>query len=598
MVSLHAADVIEWRHAPDTSFGVMRHLTSSRMLRIRTLGATEITVGADRIGPTQRSAFVLIFLLATRSPGVYSRRELASLLWPEGLDRDRNHRLRSLLHRLRRFGAMIRCEGAHVALDEVALDFAAFTRLPRSLPEVRDRVSLIGPVLPNLNVTTPAALADRLDDERDVIVATLTRWLRTAFQVATSGGEWPLVEELARLTIGLDESSADAWLRLAEAHLVTCGNAAALRTLDEYETRIAPRETSIAARLLRERIERTRVAAESNVGELPLIGRDDIMRCIWSAIARSAEGSGGASVVWGPAGIGKTRVLREVHRVRMIDSVRVIRVAARPVHALRPFGLVVELIARLLEEPGAIACDPSAFMMLRRIVEEPNDGRDEADRYFDAFTELLAALAEEATTLVSMDDMHVVDKSIWRFWGAVFRWSNEHRVHWLLGYRALQEGELDSLPEENLLRRLALSCLDRAGAASLVDAARRRSNSGELDRFFPDVGGQPALLAALARSEGELPPWTEGIVRDWIARLSGLQFEILHALATLGGAAATRSLLELGLAERSELASALNELARCGMIREASGVISAHRVWTDAALATRGRLDRITISVE
>jgi hypothetical protein len=555
------------------------------MLRIRTLGASEITIGDERIGPEQRTTFVLLLLLATRSPAACSRRELASLLWPDSRETDRNHRLRSLLHRLRRLGVPLVSSGATIALGDFTLDVAAFAKRPRALDDVRAGVSLIGPVLPNIDVKSPPALADRLDDERDVIIATLTRWLRTSLPIARSGGDWPLVEKLARLTLELEDSSEDAWLSLAEAQVLTCGSAAALRTLDDHAARFAIREPSLPMKLLRQRIGNARITHEASIDDLPLIGREDIMRRICSAITRAREGYGGSTLLWGPAGIGKTRVLREVERVKTIESVRVLRIAARPVHALRPFALVVDLIARLVDEPGAVGCEPKAFATLRRMASTPNDARDivAPDRLFDDFTELLAALAEEAPTLVLMDDMHIVDLAIWRFWSAVFRWCMDHRVHWLLCYRALREVELDSLPESSLLHRVPVGCLVRADAAKLVDNAWCGYSPIDFDEIFSHVGGHPALLAALARSEGGPPPrWTEPIIDDWIARIPANHRQILRALAALGGSVTTRELVDLGLVGRSELLVALGELARYGIIHVADGVVSAHGIWANA----------------
>jgi hypothetical protein len=353
-------------------------------------------------------------------------------------------------------------------------------------------------------------------------------------------------------------------------------------------------------KLLRQRIGNARIAHESSIDDLPLVGREDIMRRIWSAITRAREGYGGSTLLWGPAGIGKTRVLREVERVRTIEPVRVVRIAARPVHALRPFALVVDLIARLLDEPGAVGCEPEAFATLRGMASTPNDARHPMapDRLFDDFTELLAALAEEAATVVLIDDMHVVDMAIWRFWSAVFRWCMDRRVHWLLCYRALREVELDSLPESSLLHRIPVECLVRADAAQLVVTAWCGHRPIDVDEIFRHVGGHPALLAARARSEAELPRWTELIVDDWIARISGDHLQILRSLATLGGAATTRGLADLGIVGRSELVAALGELARYGMIHEVNGIVYAHGVWAEAALAAQGRAGQFAIHID
>ena len=128
-------------------------------------------------------------------------------------------------------------------------------------------------------------------------------------------------------------------------------------------------------------------------------------------------------------------------------------------------------------------------------------------------------------------------------------------------------------------------CLDRTQAARLVDAARCDYCPLEFEQIFGHAGGHPALLAALARSECALPRSTEPIVDDWIARLSRDQFQVLHTLATLGGSATTRSLLDLEVGRQAELSVALGQLARHGIVEETSGTVCAHRIWADAALA-------------
>src|ERR687884_1527205 len=109
------------------------------MVRIRTLGRSEIDVGGERIGAEQPTAFTLVFLLAMRAPRPMSRRELASILWPNVGDADRNHRLRSLLHRVRRLGVPLDSSASSVALVDASVDFRELARPPRSLDDIRQR---------------------------------------------------------------------------------------------------------------------------------------------------------------------------------------------------------------------------------------------------------------------------------------------------------------------------------------------------------------------------------------------------------------------------------------------------------------------------
>jgi hypothetical protein len=158
------------------------------MLRVRTLGACEILVGNERLGVEQPLAFALLFVIAMRPAATLSRRELAELLWPGTADRDRNHRLRSLLHRLRRLGAPLCCSNTTIMLEHATIDFRELVAPPTSIADVRVRLPFLGPVMPQL-AALPPALADRLERERDVIVATATRWLLGVIALAKASGD-------------------------------------------------------------------------------------------------------------------------------------------------------------------------------------------------------------------------------------------------------------------------------------------------------------------------------------------------------------------------------------------------------------------------
>jgi hypothetical protein len=49
---------------------------------------------------------------------------------------------------------------------------------------------------------------------------------------------------------------------------------------------------------------------------------------------------------------------------------------------------------------------------------------------------------------------------------------------------------------------------------------------------------------------------------------------------------------------RAELTTALGELARIGLVYENAGIVHAHQVWADAALALYGRADRFAINID
>src|SRR5436305_5032933 len=224
------------------------------MLHIRTLGASVIAVGNEHIGVEQRMVFALLFMLAMRHRGSASRRELAALLWPGAVDAERNHRLRSLLHRVRRIGAPLLCSATTVTLEGSTIDFREYSTPPASTADVREKLPFLAPVLPELSALPPT-LADHLEQERDVIVGTTTRWLLAAITLSKAAGDWSLASDAARRARDIDPN-----------------NEVAVETLAEH----------------------ARLTAQAATSDVPLIGRDDIMHRIGAAAARATGGEGGA----------------------------------------------------------------------------------------------------------------------------------------------------------------------------------------------------------------------------------------------------------------------------------------------------------------
>ena len=556
------------------------------MLQIRTLGASEITVAGTRVGAEQPMSFALLLLVAVNGSAGVGRRELAATLWPGASDRDRNHRLRSLLHRLRRMGAPLACAGATVSLDAAALDFRELVTLPASLDVVRARIAAIGAVLPGLVASSPA-LADRLDDVRDLIVGTVMRWLTAAIALARHANDWPLVDRLAHAAQLVDPADDRALLQQAEAACLTGESQRAVALLDALTARKeTDEEVSHAAVKLRRRIGALDVHTDSRAATPPLVGREEIVRRLWSAVSRATGGRGGAVVLWGPAGIGKTRLLRELDAVRLTRAARLVRLEARPAHGLRPFAMILELAGCLLEEPGAAGCDPRAYALLIRARDAvvPNDHTIGEESFCDALAELLAAVSDESPTILTIDDMHAVDGAIWRVLRSLIRWSGDRRLLWVFAYRSLHESELAALPEPSVVQRIRVQCLDANAAATLTRAVAR-SPTADHEQLFDVAGGHPLLLQAVARTGGGVPHELEWLVDDWIARLNSEELRALRLVAA-SDRVTPRALAELGIFDRAELGAVLGELERAGMIRDEGGELRAHDVWAAAVLGS------------
>ena len=215
---------------------------------------------------------------------------------------------------------------------------------------------------------------------------------------------------------------------------------------------------------------------------------------------------------------------------------------------------------------------------------------------FDSLVELIAALTDESPLVIMIDDAQWLHESIWPLWRAIFRWSADRRVLWLVGFRAFREEELHCLPDPVGLQRIAVRSLDWESATALVQALLgERSHEREREHLLNTAGGHPMFLvecARAARRSANTGAAIEAIVDDWVSRLPDGTARTLHALAASGGCAAIETLIATTLFTRSELATAVGELERAGIVREENGVLRAFSLWTNAALARLGATER------
>lgn len=403
------------------------------MLRIRTLGLSEIHLGDRVVSPEHTATFLLLLFTALRAPRTVSRVELAELLWCDAPRAARNHRLRSLLHRARQAGAALECTETTVRLavgQRPAIDFRELVNAPRTLDDIRRLAPGIGAILPGVRVRLGTPLAARLDDERDVIRATVIRWVSAALSMAKAAGDWPLVEELARAGRVVDPFDEEACLHLAEAHRLTASTLHALRRLDHA---------------------------------------DGAARSVQLAVSSMQEDGGAALLVWGPAGSGKTPLLEYLHQSRP-GRRRTILLRADDMYSGGPTDLALALAARLLNEPGAAGCEPECYAVLRAAVVRRRDALARSAQnawpndFAEPLAELLAAIAEEAPTMILLDDMPLRDIETQRFWSDLLRRTRAHRIAWLFAVRAADETELETLPCPDILPRIALQRVSGAPA--------------------------------------------------------------------------------------------------------------------------------------
>ncbi|TVP78070.1 MAG: hypothetical protein EA352_02640, partial [Gemmatimonadales bacterium] len=156
-------------------------------------------------------------------------------------------------------------------------------------------------------------------------------------------------------------------------------------------------------------------------------GRTEALARLAGLWQQTLEGRAGAALLTGPAGIGKTRLAREVVRVAQGTGGRTVVVKAEDSERPIEWGLLSELIQRLLRLSGAAGISNASDSVLRALVPSLNlvasgsepgrplasagvlAGTRPSGALADALADLLTAVSEDSPLLVLVDDLHWAD---------------------------------------------------------------------------------------------------------------------------------------------------------------------------------------------
>lgn len=576
------------------------------MLHLVTLGDAAVETGSARIDTsTPHPLLAALYVVRARGRRV-TRDALCDLLWPGDSREVQRPRLRVLLHRLRRLGVPLEMSTQEVALESVQIT-ADYEQLPSPDALLADAALArhIALVLPFDPRALPA-FADWLDEQRSDIARGVTRALVAAMTAGRARGEWAGVERCAEACRRVDPLNEEAHLALAEALCMTASKERALAVLDEYEAQLGEhRQLRLPARLLRERIEHaaTRPLVGESAVDAPFVGRGDAKQQLLEALDGTRRGAGGGRVVWGPAGIGKSRLLTETAREVALRGVATVSVRCQPGDSLRPLSVLFDLVPLLLELPGALGCERSTLDELRTLPSSSEatvllsaaEGAARRAKVQLALLDLLDAVSGEEPLVVVVDDVQWMDEGMEQLWNGILPWSATHPVLWLFGCRAERRDELRKLPLGAEVSAIALAPLDAHAAAELVDVLIEplpRTTPEARDAIVTLGGGSPLLLRELVRHYAEtgridtLPASIAPVISGRLDRLNPSALRVFQATALLGTRATAERVGAIVGLPRGELLDALVTLLDAGVLEEdAAGLLHGHALWCDAALA-------------
>ncbi|HOU13100.1 MAG TPA: BTAD domain-containing putative transcriptional regulator [Anaerolineae bacterium] len=396
---------------------------------------------------------------------------------------------------------------------------------------------------------------------------------------------------------------------------------------DELGLDPAPETEALAAEIARQLPPETApylpsplLEKEIDAARLPLIGREKERATLVAHLEAAFNGLGGLVLVEGEAGVGKTRLLREVARDAEWRGIEVLWGGAEPLAPAQPYGPLVDALAgglsplrirQLAQVVERIWLQVLASLLLPLRVALPDlspplplEPTQEQARLAAALGELLRGWAHITPLALIVEDLHWTGEDTLTLLARVLPALGESRVLLLGSYRS---GEARARPEvwqplqvlerAGTRQRIALSRLDAAASAKLIRLSLGIGNPAPLfeARLFAETDGNPLFLLETLHtlhSEGLLfrnaegwwsTPWdastdtyaelplpqaVEQIIARHLDTLSPALRPIVHLTAVLGERFDFDLLRLASAAEPRVLLDALHELVRCHILDE------------------------------
>ncbi|HEX4248698.1 MAG TPA: AAA family ATPase [Pseudonocardia sp.] len=341
---------------------------------------------------------------------------------------------------------------------------------------------------------------------------------------------------------------------------------------------------------------------ESGRGASRLVGRDAELAVARAETERAAGGEFRCLLVLGEAGVGKTRLAREL----LTGRVTGLSARAYPLGGASEFGLWSEALEGQLR--GLPAAEVSALcagflddlaVLVRSVAavrgqlgpaDQPEVavGEQPRSRLLAGLAALLDNLARRAPVVVLLDDVHLADASSWEALAYLARNLARAPVLVIATARRAELADqpfgvdvLASLEQEGCLRRLSLEPLPPPAVRQLAESVLPESPPPALlDWLDERARGNPLYLLGLLRALLDehadlgapalrtLPEALTGQVARRVRALDPAAVDVLELLAVLGRRVELRGLVGPSERPTEVLATALDTLSRHGLVTE------------------------------
>ncbi len=467
--------------------------------------------------------------------GPVERRRVAMLLWPDSPERQARNNLRTLVYRLNlRFGAELL-----VGTDRVGIEPGLASVLLQDAEVLLAALESGGPqaceLLAQAGIETHKsdALTEWVDRARQRLRRQQLAALSDALAAALAQARAPNAIALARACVQLDPLSEQGHRQLIET-LAQCGDrAAALAAYEDCKALLRrqlgvlpdPLTRSVQLRILQDEarnepvpaVAAARTAAPAGAptagltplggaARYPMVEREAVLAEVQAAFAQGQH-----VALQGEAGVGKTRLLRQLAAYGNSAHSQIEQVSIRPGSRDEPYAALAQVLQAVQPRRGARIGVPERVELARlaplAFAEVmPSQAGLSAPRLHAALRHWFSRLGDAGVAQLVIDDVHYADSASQAAFAALLV-SPEDGPHsapaLLLAHRT---DEIDAVLIEALVaaqvrrqaRSITLQRLSLQGVQALLQAMHSDQSEAQAARLLQRTGGNPLFVIELA----------------------------------------------------------------------------------------------------